>query len=118
MHCPNCRAALPANSRFCNHCGSAIAPGGQQPMQAPPPGAPGVRGPAYPQAPQPTQYPSALSGGYVPAMAEPASARRPVWLLAAAVALVLLLVIIGSVAVAHGFRNPVVANAHHTLPPS
>ncbi|HEU4754234.1 MAG TPA: zinc-ribbon domain-containing protein, partial [Armatimonadota bacterium] len=49
MHCPNCQAAVPAGSRFCNRCGAPVA-------AAPPaPPHPAQPHPAHPHPAQPTQ---------------------------------------------------------------
>lgn len=101
MHCPHCRAALPAGSRFCNSCGAAIA-------AAPAPHAPAAPAPGY--APQQTVYGAPQPGygaapaGYspgpygAPGVAAPVgTGRKPVLLLAAL--LVLILGLVGGAAV-------------------
>lgn len=109
MHCPNCRAALPPNSRFCNACGAAIGAGGNPPTVSMPPQG------SYQQ--QPTMMPGAnQTRGYAPQPPQqyvpPVGAsepRKPVALLAAAIALIVLLIGLGAFALTRGSRNPVVA---------
>ncbi|HTE20174.1 MAG TPA: zinc ribbon domain-containing protein, partial [Armatimonadota bacterium] len=85
MHCPNCRTALPAGSRFCNSCGAAInataVPSGERTQSFPPPqpyARPHVT--AQPVAPHATQS--------FPPPPLPVAGKRPVLMLSLMLAVV------------------------------
>jgi hypothetical protein len=86
MVCPKCRAALPAGSRFCNSCGSALgaAQAQPQPTQA-------YRPPVAPPqaAPRPPVY-NPAAAAYAPPAPAPAAApnRKPVLLLVSLILLI------------------------------
>lgn len=120
MNCPNCRAALPPGSRFCNRCGVTMAP---------PQAAPQERTQAYNpgQVGQRTQYgqprPYAQTGqygqpapGYAPPPLPEAPARKPVWLLALILALVAGGVTAGTLFLVKGRQQSVVSNETPLIP--
>lgn len=116
MHCANCRAPLTPGSRFCNGCGAAVTagptPGGdrtgayQRPPQAGPPSQPG----AHPTFQPPTSTPNYT------AAPEPVAAKKPVALLAAALALLATGVVAGSLLLFQKSRAPVTGGQVAAVP--
>lgn len=110
MRCPNCGTTLPAGSRFCNGCGSAMgAPGApaQAPVprpQAPPQPQPWTGSP-QPNSPSPGHRPVGSPNPFAaapPAAGTAAPSRKPVGLLIGVVVLLVAAVAVGGVVVVQG----------------
>jgi hypothetical protein len=119
MQCPNCRAAVPAASRYCNACGASVVPA--RPQASPPP----VQ--TYqPQNPYPTQHPygqvpgmettQQYPPGYMPGTEAPLPRKKPIALLAAVIAALVVGIAGVSAALWQRSRNPVVASNPSVLP--
>jgi hypothetical protein len=114
MHCPNCRSAVPAGSRFCNGCGAQI------PVAAPPPTGRPVGRPAPPPHAR-----TNMGGPSVPTMMPHAAAaaagaparKKPMGALIFAIsALVALLIISGVVVAKARSGQPVFGGSGFRLP--
>jgi hypothetical protein len=91
MNCPNCRAAVPGGSRFCNVCGAAMPVAAPPPQPAQPYRTQMPHGaPAAPRPGMPPSYPAQpnVTQGYAVPPPPAAPNKKPVLLLSALIILI------------------------------